>query len=88
MTLSNARDTDGTINVTTGTSPGASSVVATVTFGVAYAGTPNCQVTPASASAMNTVYSPPAASTNFTLKTGATALAASTSYTYTYHCLQ
>jgi hypothetical protein len=88
VTLSNARDTDGTINVTTGTSPGASSVVATLTFGTSYQGTPNCQVTPASASAMNTIYSPPANSGGFAISTGGTALTAATSYTYTYHCLQ
>lgn len=88
VTLSNARDTDGTITVTTGTSPSASSVVATVTFGTPFQGVPNCQVTPASASAMNTVYSPPSGTTGFTVNAGATALAASTSYSYTYHCLQ
>jgi hypothetical protein len=88
VTLSNARDTDGTISVTTGSSPGSASVVATVTFGTAYQGTPNCQVTAASASAMNTIYSPPASTTGFVISTGSTALAASTSYIYTYQCLQ
>jgi hypothetical protein len=37
---------------------------------------------------MNTIYSPPASTTGFVISTGSTALAASTSYIYTYQCLQ
>jgi hypothetical protein len=87
VTLTSATDLKGTINVTTGTSPSAASVVATVSFGTAYQSGPVCQVTPASASAMGTIYSPPAGTGSFTLNSGATALAASTSYIYSYSCM-
>lgn len=87
VSLTNGTDLKGTINVTTGTSPSAASVVATISFGTAYQNGPVCQVTPASASAMGTIYSPPAGTGSFTLNTGAAALAASTSYTYSYSCL-
>jgi hypothetical protein len=87
VSLTSATDLKGTISVTTGTTPSASSVVATVSFGTAYQSGPVCQVTPASASAMGTIYSPPAGTGSFTLNAGATALAASTSYTYSYSCM-
>jgi hypothetical protein len=87
VSLTNGTDLKGTISVTTGSAPTAASVIATITFGTAYPNGPVCQVTPASASAMGTTYSPAAAAASFTLKSGATALAASTSYVYSYSCL-
>jgi hypothetical protein len=87
VSLTSGTDLKGTINVTTGTTPTASSVVATITFGTAYQSGPVCLVTPASASAMGTTYSPAAVAASFTINTGATALAASTSYSYSYSCL-
>jgi len=87
VTLTGATDLKGTINVTTGTTPVVSSVVATISFGTAYQSGPVCQVSAASASAMGTIYSPPAGTGSFTLNSGATALAASTSYVYSYSCL-
>lgn len=88
LTLTHASDSDGIINLTTGTSPTASATVATITFGTAFAANPNCSVTPASASAMNVIYSPPASTTAFTISAPSTALTASTAYTFTYSCLQ
>jgi hypothetical protein len=87
VSLSNATDVKGVITVTAGTSPAAGAVVATVTFGSAYLQTPVCSVTPASASAMNTVYSPAASSSSFTVNTGAASLSAGSTYIYSYQCL-
>jgi len=86
VSLTGATDLKGTINVSTGTSPAASSVIATITFGTPYQSGPTCTVTPASATAVGTFYSPSAGTSSFTIKSLATALTASTAYIYSYIC--
>lgn len=86
-------DVSGYLSVTTGTSPSASAVVATGTFGTAYATHAKCALYPATASAaalMGTalVWTPVPTTTAFTLNVGSTALAAATNYTWGYTCTQ
>jgi hypothetical protein len=87
-------DTSGWISLTTGSSPTASAVVATITFGtaVSYPGA-KCMLAPANAAAnaltgAGKVYIPVSSgsTTTFTIESGSTALAASTLYDWTYTC--
>jgi hypothetical protein len=90
----NSNDLSGYVTVTTGTSPAASAVIATGTFGTAYATLPKCVLWPANAAASAlsgaaAAYIPvPGADTAFAIESGATALAASTLYTWGYTCTQ
>ena len=89
----NSNDLSGYLSVTTGTSPAASSTVATVSFGTAYATLAKCGLWPANAAAaalsgVGSVYVPVPSTTAFSVSSGATALAASTLYTWGYTCTQ
>ena len=80
------------ITITTGTSPAASGVIATVTFNTAYGSSPKKHVTPTNASAAslsgaNMVY-PTSTTTTFVLNANTTALSASTTYTFDVICVQ
>ena len=80
------------ITITTGTSPTASGVIATVTFNTAYGSAPKKHVTPtnvaaASLSGASMVY-PTSTTTTFVLNANTTALAASTTYTFDVICVQ
>lgn len=86
LSVTRATDLKGTINLITGSSPAASSVIATITFGTPYQSGPVCTVTPASATAAGTFFSPSAGTNSFTINALATALTASTTYTYSYIC--
>jgi hypothetical protein len=85
-------DVSGVIAVTTGTSPSASAVVATVSFSVAYGSTPKgvlltpCGINSAALSGAGTVYEDQAtrAAGSFALKVGSAALAESTTYLFNY----
>ena len=89
----NSNDVSGYLSVTTGTSPAASATIATGTFGTAYATLAKCGLWPANAAAAalsgaGVVYVPVGSNTAFTISSGATALAASTLYTWGYSCTQ
>jgi hypothetical protein len=80
-------DITGTISITTGTSP-AASTLATITFSTAYGTAPNVLLTPVGSVSASIQYNLGSSSTtNFTLNTG-TAPAASTTYTYKYFVIQ
>lgn len=87
VSLSNATNAKGIVNLTAGTSPASPGTIATITFVPAYSSTPVCTVTPSSASAIGTFYSAPASASAFTLNASATALTAGATYTYSYTCL-
>jgi hypothetical protein len=89
----NDNDVSGYISVTPGASPAAGSVVVTVTFGTAYATLAKCGLWPANAAAAGLsgaaqVYVPVGSTTAFAITAGATALSASTLYTWGYTCTQ
>jgi hypothetical protein len=90
----NSNDLSGYLSVTTGSSPTASAIVATLTFGTAYATLPKCLLAPANAAASvlsgaANVYIPLTSSESaFTVNSNTTALAASTLYTWGYICTQ
>jgi len=90
----NNNDVSGYISITPGSTPAASAVVATATFGTAYATLPKCSLWPANAAASAltgtaSAYIPiPSADTAFAIESGAAALSASTLYTWGYTCLQ
>jgi hypothetical protein len=89
----NNNDLSGYISVTTGSSPAASATVVTGTFGTAYATLAKCSLWPANAAASALsgaaqAYVPVGSNTAFTINSGATALAASTLYTWGYTCTQ
>ena len=89
----NSNDLSGYLSITTGTAPAASAVVATLTFGTAYATLAKCGLWPANAAAAALsgaaqAYVPVGSNTAFTINSGATALAASTLYTWGYTCTQ
>lgn len=88
-------DYDGSFTVATGTSPGTSSTFATVTFGLPFVQNgARCTVLPANAAAQALTGSaaPMSSYTGVTsalsVTSGSTALPASTSLIYTYHCDQ
>jgi hypothetical protein len=89
----NSNDLSGYLSVTTGSSPAASATVATLTFGTAYSTLAKCGLWPANAatsalSGAGLAYIPVGSNTAFTIASGATALAASTLYTWGYTCTQ
>ncbi len=90
----NSNDVSGYLSVTTGSSPSASAVIATGTFGTTYATLPKCTLWPANAAASalsgaGAAYIPvPSTDTAFAIESGATALAASTLYIWGYTCTQ
>lgn len=83
-------DVNGSINVTTGTTPSAAAVVATVTFGTAYAAAPKTVILfPANAATANlSTYGGPfvgaITTTTFTVDVGTIALPASTALKWYY----
>lgn len=93
-------DMSGTISVTTGTSPtGSNAILATITFNVAYGAAPRVQIDAgnrnAQALAIGAIPLVPitgqtngVTTTTFVIETGATALAASTSYIWSYFVIQ
>jgi hypothetical protein len=95
VSLVNGSDQAGLINVTTGTSPTASSVVATITFGLPFVLVPRSVIlTPANAataalSGAGQVWANSAGLTTalFTLNAGTTPLAASTAYAWWYQVM-
>lgn len=88
-----SNDIAGTINVTTGTTPTASAVIATLTFALAYLGTkiPTVVLFPANAATAAIMASSSINTTdalgNFAIN-GIAALAASTAYAFKYQVLQ
>lgn len=93
VTLSaTATDLAGVVNVTTGTTPSAAGVVVTITFNFAYGSAPNILLTPgnsatAALSGATHVYVT-STTTTFVINAGASALAASTAYTWFYMVMQ
>ena len=92
VSVSNATDLSGIVNVTTGTVPTAASVVATITFNIAYGQAPNILLTPGNAatallSGVTMVYVT-STTTTFVINAGSTGLVGSTAYVWYYHCLQ
>ncbi len=90
---SNSNDLSGYVSVTTGSSPAASATVATLTFGTAYATLAKCGLWPANAAASalsgtGQAYIPVGSNSAFAITSGATALAATTLYTWGYTCTQ
>lgn len=91
---SGSTDLSGWVNVTTGTSPTSGAVVATITFNQPYNAATKVILTPANANAAalyggQQVYVPiPGGGTSFVIESGATALAASTAYQWTYTVTQ
>lgn len=86
VTVSNAHDCAFTLSVTTGLTPSASAVVATVTFATAYTNAPHFSVDPTNASAgllsgVSNVYGT-STTTTFVLNVETTALLPSTTYTW------
>ena len=88
----NNNDISGYVSVTTGSAPAANATVVTGAFGTAYATLAKCSLWPANAAAQllgaNGPYVPVPSTTAFTIASGSTALAASTLYTWGYHCFQ
>ena len=89
----NNNDLSGYVSVTTGTAPASSAAVVTGTFGTAYATLAKCGLWAANAAASALsgaaqAYVPVGSNTAFTINSGATALAASTLYTWGYTCTQ
>jgi hypothetical protein len=95
VSLVNGSDQAGLITLTTGTSPAASSVVATLTFGLTFFLVPRSVIlTPANAatsalSGAGQVWANSAGvtTTQFTLNSGTTPLAASTAYAWWYQVM-
>ncbi len=91
----NGTDAAGVLNITTGSAPTASAVVATITFNAAYGTAPYIALTPANdltaaLSGNAQVYIDFASTTTalFVVKVGSTNLAATTSYKWHYHVVQ
>jgi hypothetical protein len=86
----NGGDQDGSISITTGTTPaGSNATIATFTFGVAFPNNAYVTLVPGNAitaalSGIGAVYTVPT-TTNFVLTSGTTALAGSTAYKWFYH---
>jgi hypothetical protein len=90
---SNSNDLSGYLSVTTGSSPTASAAIATLTFGTPYATLAKCGLWPANAAASALTgaakaFIPVGSNTAFAITSGATALAATTLYTWGYTCTQ
>lgn len=93
ISLSNATDLSGIVNVTTGTLPtGTNAVIVTITFNTAYGVAPNISLTPANAitallSGVTSVFVT-STTTTFVITSGTTALTASTAYSWFYTIIQ
>jgi len=93
-------DLAGTVTVTTGTAPsGANAIIATITFNAAYGSAPRVMLTAANRNAnglvgLNQILVPASGQTNgvttttFVIEANTTALAASTTYLWTYQVIQ
>ena len=80
---------EGVLSVTTGTSPSANALIATVTLGVTFPSAPYCTYSPQSATAAALGAAQPwlsATTTTLLFEEGATGLAASTPYSWNYRC--
>lgn len=95
VSVSKATDLSGIITVTTGTLPTLSATVVTVTFNVTYGSAPTVTIDPANNNAaflsgVNNVFVDDANTTTsqFVLTAGTTALAAATTYKWTYRIIQ
>jgi hypothetical protein len=93
VTLSNATDISGLINLTTGTTPtGANAVILTITFNAAYGVAPNIVLTPANDATAslpsNTVVFATSTTTTLVITSGAQPLTASTDYKWFFHAIQ
>lgn len=89
---SSGSDQSGIIDFTTGTGPGTSATLMTVTFGNSFAYPNGCRITltPANANAAaltgaTQVFVGSTATTNWTMKSGSSALANATQYQWYYH---
>jgi len=92
VSLTNATDLSGIINITTGTLPSGSSTVVTITFNTAYGQAPNISLTPnnAGAAALSgvTMVYPSTTTTTLVINAGATGLTAATTYQWFYTIIQ
>ena len=93
ISVSNATDLSGIVNVTTGTLPtGANAVIVTITFNTEYASAPNICLTPANANtaaiAVVSHVFVTSTTTTFVITSGATALTAATAYKWYYVAAQ
>lgn len=84
-------DTAGKIVVSAGTTPAASDIIETITFGNAFPNAPHVVVTPGNAAASalsgNAAVHVVPATTKFDLRVGSTPLIGSTQYIFYYHCI-
>lgn len=91
-TLTGCTDMAGLIQITTGTTPGSSATLITVTFGAAYTAAPNIILTPANANAAalsgNTQLFPTGNTGTFLITTGTVGLTAATVYKWYYQIIQ
>ena len=93
ISVSNATDSSGVLNVTTGVLPaGTNATIVTVTFASAYGAAPNVQITPHNAltallSGATMCYIT-STTTTFVVVSGATALAAASAYSWYYQAQQ
>lgn len=93
-TLSNATDTAGIINLTTGTASFGAGIVATITFNKSYATAPIVIISPANAQAAadggsaHHIYYPPASTTGFTINFGVQPNSSSTLYQWQYYVIE
>jgi hypothetical protein len=92
VSLPIAKDLCGVVNVTTGTTPGASAVVVTITFSVPYGAAPQVILMPNNAATalltgVTQVYAT-SSTTTFVINAGSTGLTASTAYQWYYLIVQ
>lgn len=92
VTLSNATDISGLINLTTGTTPSTGATVLTVTFNAAYGSAPNVVLFPANANAATlsgiTMVYATSTTTTFVVTSGTTGLTGATDYKWFYQIIQ
>lgn len=92
VSVSNATDLSGIVNVLTGTLPTAAATVVTVTFNVAYGVAPNMVLQPGNAATAllsgATMIYVTSTTTTFVITAGATGLVAATQYVWFFHAIQ
>jgi hypothetical protein len=85
-------DMSGIVSLTTGTSPSANAVLATITYNTAYATVPVVVITPANAATASLAASQAVwidiTAAGFTINTNGTAVGASTAYKWNYVVIQ
>lgn len=86
-------DMSGKLNITTGTTPATSSVIATITFGKSWSlAPPSCTITPANAITAalltTTQVFVTTGTSNWAINSNAVALTAATAYSWQYTCIQ